>query len=661
MNRLFHINNLYDNNLQCNNQYLRSQRLYIRILPSFLSPCFNMGEKSGKDFGPVNNRRCHDIFFSILFVAFWVGMFMIAGFAVKNGDVNRLRYGIDSDGNLCGVNNATGLDMSGSPSLYYFNPTAPTTTYKRCLSACPNNTGDVVCKYGVTASADPTTLAGQMDNGDCVFTISSTSMLNRCFPTGILGAVNITQNTQIDLALARLQMGLEMDSREVVQKVFETFHTSWKWMLLCSGVALISSFVWLIVMQLLSGLMVWFTLLSYIAVVSGATAYSWWLYWETIHGRSTELLGFDLLESVQISTKTLLAICIIISVIEAVSLLVLIAMRKRINLAISVIKEASKAIKSMPSIILLPLVKYIPLLALFCWTVFIIAFLATNGSQLSQAFNNVTKQYTGKSFSPSQQMYFLVIYTLMNFYWSWNVIIGLSQITIAGAVGTWYWTREKRNVPFFVILKAFGRGLFYHFGSVALGALLVAIISVIQFILMSLQYRLKGANNAVAKGLLACLQTLCGCLESLMKLMNKNAYIEIAIYGYSFCEGSKHAFSLIAANGLRLFTIDGISSIILFFGKMGITCGTGILGWYLLRRDASIIENYTVPLIFICLFAYIIATAFVNVVDMSIDTIFLCFLEDCEHNDGSAERPYYMPEGLRQHVSKKAAHTDLAH
>lgn len=40
---------------------------------------------------------------------------------------------------------------------------------------------------------------------------------------------------------------------------------------------------------------------------------------------------------------------------------------------------------------------------------------------------------------------------------------------------------------------------------------------------------------------------------------------------------------------------------------------------------------------------------------MTVDTIFLCFCEDCESNDGIS-RPYYMSRGLMEFVqnSKKA-------
>lgn len=39
--------------------------------------------------------------------------------------------------------------------------------------------------------------------------------------------------------------------------------------------------------------------------------------------------------------------------------------------------------------------------------------------------------------------------------------------------------------------------------------------------------------------------------------------------------------------------------------------------------------------------------------DMAIKTVFICFLEDCEHHDGSPDHPYYMPKGLIKFASKR--------
>lgn len=74
--------------------------------------------------GPISKRRCRDVFWLLLFAVFWVGMFVIAGFAYQVGDPFRLIYGIDYRGNLCGRPNAN-EDLSDRPYLYYFDISSP--------------------------------------------------------------------------------------------------------------------------------------------------------------------------------------------------------------------------------------------------------------------------------------------------------------------------------------------------------------------------------------------------------------------------------------------------------------------------------------------------------------------------------------------------------
>jgi hypothetical protein len=38
--------------------------------------------------GMVENRRCRDVLFLLLFVAYWVGMFIVCGIAFQSGQVS---------------------------------------------------------------------------------------------------------------------------------------------------------------------------------------------------------------------------------------------------------------------------------------------------------------------------------------------------------------------------------------------------------------------------------------------------------------------------------------------------------------------------------------------------------------------------------------------
>lgn len=50
--------------------------------------------------------------------------------------------------------------------------------------------------------------------------------------------------------------------------------------------------------------------------------------------------------------------------------------------------------------------------------------------------------------------------------------------------------------------------------------------------------------------------------------------------------------------------------------------------------------------------AFIITSVFFSVQSIATNTIFLCFIEDSERNDGSAERPYFMSNKLKQLLQK---------
>eukprot|EP00879_Flechtneria_rotunda_P020927 GHRR01022035.1.p1 GENE.GHRR01022035.1~~GHRR01022035.1.p1 ORF type:complete len:473 (+),score=147.31 GHRR01022035.1:32-1420(+) len=79
-------------------------------------------------------------------------MFVVCGIAFGAGDPNRLIYGIDSHGLLCGSNNTyrnTSMDLTDKPNLYYLNaldlldPTNLMYAKTVCVSDCP--TSDDLC------------------------------------------------------------------------------------------------------------------------------------------------------------------------------------------------------------------------------------------------------------------------------------------------------------------------------------------------------------------------------------------------------------------------------------------------------------------------------------------------------------------------------------
>ncbi len=175
--------------------------------------------------------------------------------------------------------------------------------------------------------------------------------------------------------------------------------------------------------------------------------------------------------------------------------------------------------------------------------------------------------------------------------------------------------------------------------------------------------RIKKAtgNNSQLNCCISCIACFCKCwiwcLENILKFINRNAYIMIGIYGKNFCTSARDAIKLLASNPLRALVLDRVTDFVLFLGRMLITAGVGVLGFFFFSKSFYIDPNfrkyfapdlhyYWAPLIAVILVTYAITKVFFSVFEMAVDTIFLCAMKDLDINDGSEQRPYSMSSKL---------------
>merc|ERR1719334_13650 len=237
-------------------------------------------------------------------------------------------------------------------------------------------------------------------------------------------------------------------------------------------------------------------------------------------------------------------------------------------------------------------------------------------------------------------------------------------MVLAGAFASWYWTFDKDDTPSLPLLSSIGRALRYHLGTLAFGSLIIAIIRMIRIMIEYVENKLKEYHqeNPLVKCCLCFCKCCFWCLEKFMKYINRNAYIMTAVYGGNFCSSAKDAFSLLMRNFLRVFILDNVCDFLLLLGKLVIVGSVGCLSFFVfsgelggerVQDELPPMNYYFVPVIIITLGAYFIADVFFGVYEMAVDTLFLCFLEDIERNDGSAEKPYYMSKDLRKILDVK--------
>jgi len=245
----------------------------------------------------------------------------------------------------------------------------------------------------------------------------------------------------------------------------------------------------------------------------------------------------------------------------------------------------------------------------------------------------------------------LQLYHLFGGFWALNFLHAVGECTIAGAIASWYWVHDKHDMPRFPVATSLGRIIRYHLGSLMFGSLILSIVQFIRFLLQQLEKKVNKTENQMVRCLFKVVQCLLWCFEKFIKFLNKNAYIMISIYGYSFCAGARRGFSLIAGNLLRVTALNFVGGFVIFLGKLFVCILTALISFVVMKNYAADdIGEYMIAVIAIAILAYAIAVAFFSVFDMACDTLLLCFCEDAERNNG-ADRPYYMSDSLKTHMN----------
>jgi hypothetical protein len=311
--------------------------------------------------------------------------------------------------------------------------------------------------------------------------------------------------------------------------------------------------------------------------------------------------------------------------------LIVIGLRKRILLAIGIIKQSSKALSSMPLLTLLPVFQCAAIvLFVLIWMIYA-ANLASLGEfvPVKMEMNNVT--ITVRNYQYDDPLQYAAWYLLFCFFWTTQFILALGEIIAAMSVAKWYFSRDRSSIGNWTVIKCFCQSLLYHAGTAAFGSLIIAVVETISAFLAYLQRRINmmGAQGAtasrVAEVILCCLQCMMCCLENVLKYMNKNAYIQCAIFGSNLCCSAREAFFLILRNATF------ICGVVAFIGKVFIALVTGGISYVILDQYVPLeLTNPAGPAMLITFVAYFIGSSFMSILSMAVNTMLHCYVVDKE-------------------------------
>ncbi|KAM1101231.1 hypothetical protein ACFX2B_007537 [Malus domestica] len=593
-----------------------------------------------------HNRKCRDLVFLVIFIAFWVAMIVNSSFGFNQGNPSRLTYGLDYKGNVCG-------DKHAKPGLkelelkYWLNPNQVYLSGLKdnqfklanarsiCLLDCPIPYEDSlswVCDYpdgDIRLSMDDWIdrnydyyefLTPELRN-------TSLQLQGPCYPV-IFPSINVYWTCQFiarpsNVSLTHWQQmgGVKINEDIIIDKsihkainsrssVFKRYMAdigkAWPVLIVCGGILpLFLSVIWLLLIRHFVAAMPWITVGLFNILMIAVTMFFYlkagWIGNDSItpiigeHDPYIHIIGREL--------HHLHAVAVIMTSIMVVSILTSIAIVRRILMATSVLKAshvAAKVIGEAQALIIFPVIPY-TILAIFYMFWFSAAFHLFSSGQVVQndcnlnccAYDLVSKRVNcdrccGYSIHYTPHIGVAILFHLFGGYWATQFFIACSSTVIAGAVASYYWARGETSpeIPFLPVFASMKRLARYNLGSVALGSLIVSFVESIRFMLESIRRRLKVAgttsDNWFGKTVYHASRFFLRCIEWTIKSVNRNAYIMIAITGKSFCKASAIATDLIISNILRIGKVNVIGDVILFLGKLCVSLSTALFAFLML-------------------------------------------------------------------------------
>ncbi|KAM3696760.1 hypothetical protein ACB098_06G063800 [Castanea mollissima] len=590
-----------------------------------------------------HNRKCRDIVFLVIFIAFWVAMIVNSSFGFNQGNPLRLTYGLDYKGNVCG-------DKNAKPGLrqlelrYWPNPNQVYQSGLKgsefklanarsiCLLDCPYASEDQlnwVCDYpegDIHLSMDEWIdrnydyyefLTPEMRN-------SSLQLQGPCYPVIFpsvnvywscqyiarssnislrhwqqMGGVNINEDIIIDKTIHR-----SINSRSsVLKRYMADIGKAWPVLIVCGGfLPLFLSVIWLLMIRHFVAAMPWVTVALFNVLIVSVTMFYYlkagWIGNNAIspiigeHDQYVHIFGREI--------HHIRAVAVLMTFIMVVAVLTSIAIVRRILMATSVLKVAAKVIGEVQALIIFPIIPY-TILAIFYMFWFSAALHLFSSGQVVQndcntnccAYDLVSKRVNcdrccGYSIHYTPHIGVAILFHLFGCYWATQFFIACSSTVIAGSVASYYWARGETSpeIPFLPVFSSMKRLMRYSLGSVALGSLIVSFVESIRFMLESIRRKLKVSSTTphsyIGKAAFHSSRFCFRCIEWTIKSVNRNAYIMIAITGKSFCKASAIATELIINNILRIGRVNVIGDVILFLGKLCVSLSSALFAFLML-------------------------------------------------------------------------------
>jgi len=637
--------------------------------------------------GPTDKRSRTDIIFAILLVIMWICLTALGVYGIDKGDYRLFLHPMDYDGNICGLRRSNDtVDVGDYPNFIYINEFGGGV----CIKECPN-LRDSESSANFTEAEKLVdihtwiTYAGvwQNVNGSNWLNKSYISMANystatnnqKCdedscdttetgkdskFVSPYYGnAINkgngyayyavdtfefafgrcidnpkATKELKKQINLISEESFIDIDHYDDAVNVWnhvfaDSFEARWYIVVfgICGSLVAGLCYSLLLRTKCLLSFIIWGSIFTILALLFGTGYYVYDLQskWETEEPQEHN-------DSTITAAK---AVSIAMFVLGGLFFVVLIFIRRSIMLAIACVKESARSIGAMPLIVLFPLLQCAGFLSfVIIWGYYAISIASTG--ELSTWDLPTDSTASVRQWSYNDDLRNMGWFLLFAFFWTGAFIVHMGDIIIAHCVSTWYFTRNKSTIGNSIVPRSMCSMIRYHSGTAAFGSMILAFVQLVRCFISYVQKLARKWDNKAGEALLCCFQCCLLCFQKFLEFISKNAYIQTAIFGTSFCVSTREAFSLILRNAIRMGSIAYVTEIVLIIGRLFIATLVVCVGYiYMDSELGNKVVSLAGPCVLILFLAYYISSMFLHLFNVATSTILQCFIADEEMFEGN--------------------------
>ncbi|KAL3771245.1 hypothetical protein ACHAW5_006654 [Stephanodiscus triporus] len=220
----------------------------------------------------------------------------------------------------------------------------------------------------------------------------------------------------------------------------------------------------------------------------------------------------------------------------------------------------------------------------------------------------------------------LVFSMLLSYHWTCQVIKNVVHVTVAGAVGTWWFVpTEGTSFCSHGVRDSFVRSITTSFGSICLGSLLVAIVEALRSMVRNMRENGEG-------GILLCLaECLLSCLQDMMEYFNMWAFVFVGLYGYPFVEAGKNVLTLFQSRGWTTIITDNLAQGVLSLVSVAVGLITGLIALAIAQARGMVFGDevgaYAAAFFIGFVTGVVLTITLLTLVSSAVNTVIVCYAE----------------------------------